>query len=279
MGAENNVLTLEGLAQRLEALERENERVRSENDALQSKVATLEGSGTTHRGEVPARRRGLEKRRGKEDASEEFKGQVSRRSLLSKAGAAAVAATAATLLDTRQAKAHNDNTVISPGGVNTHWVQALNHADSGSAFYGEATTNLEGAVQAHNYGSGPGVRGVGVVTNGVVGESSRATYAGVKGEHTGTEGSGVYGEGWTGVWGHSSKTGYSGVYGQHTGLGYGGQFEGGKAQLRLKPGSSRGAPTGAHLKGEIYMDSAGVLFVCTVGGTPGTWRKVSTTAA
>jgi len=48
--------------------------------------------------------------------------------------------------------------------------------------------------------------------------------------------------------------------------------------LKLVAASSRGRPSGAHTKGEIYMDSAGALFVCVKGGTPGTWRKVTTTA-
>jgi hypothetical protein len=48
----------------------------------------------------------------------------------------------------------------------------------------------------------------------------------------------------------------------------------------IKPkGGTAGKPTtGAHLKGEISMDSAATLWVCTVAGTPGTWRKVATTA-
>ena len=61
-------------------------------------------------------------------------------------------------------------------------------------------------------------------------------------------------------------------------FGYGSVFSGGKAQLRLFAGSTSGRPTGSHKRGEIYMDSNGALFVCVRGGTPGTWRKVSTTA-
>ena len=79
------------------------------------------------------------------------------------------------------------------------------------------------------------------------------------------------GEGPTGVWGSSSKTSYEGVYGQHTdqgfgvvgdgrgagfagvlgrnSTGYGEQFEGGKAQLKLKAGGSAGKPAGTHKKG------------------------------
>ena len=48
--------------------------------------------------------------------------------------------------------------------------------------------------------------------------------------------------------------------------------------MKLVPGDTAGRPSGAHTKGEIYMDKAGALFVCTKGGTPGTWRKVSTSA-
>ena len=70
----------------------------------------------------------------------------------------------------------------------------------------------------------------------------------------------------------------AGVVGRNR-SGYGGQFEGGKAQLFLKPGGTAGKPTtGAHLKGELYMDSAARLFVCVADGTPGTWKRVDTTA-
>ena len=74
MGAENNGLTLEGLAQRLETLERE-------NAELRSKVAALEGSGP--RRDELAEKRGSDTRRSEEAAEAlAFDGQVSRRSLL-----------------------------------------------------------------------------------------------------------------------------------------------------------------------------------------------------
>ena len=161
--------------------------------------------------------------------------------------------------------------------------------------------------------NGTGVDGRGVI--GVLGRSGHTGQAAVYGEHHTSAGPGVVGEAngpdyagvlgrnsdGTGVWGQSSKTGYSGVYGQHTGSlgfgvvgdgrgnsnagvlgrnlsGYGGQFEGGRAQLKFKPAGSARKPTGVHTKGEIYMDSAATLFVCTASGIPGKWRKVSTTA-
>ncbi len=45
MGAEDNGLTLQGLALRLEKLEHENARMRSENAELRHEVAELRGSG------------------------------------------------------------------------------------------------------------------------------------------------------------------------------------------------------------------------------------------
>lgn len=122
------------------------------------------------------------------------------------------------------------------------------------------------------------------------GESAETGYCGVVGKHTGTAGFGVFGEGrgtgGAGVSGQNPATGGYGVQGEgFTGVrgkgagGYGGLFEGGKAQMRIVPKSTVGRPTnGNHAKGEVYMDSAAALWVCTVGGTPGTWRKITTTA-
>ena len=39
------------------------------------------------------------------------------------------------------------------------------------------------------------------------------------------------------------------------------------------PGAPQAA-SGTHDAGELYVDSAGQLFICTVAGTPGTWVKV-----
>jgi hypothetical protein len=100
---------------------------------------------------------------------------------------------------------------------------------------------------------------------GIVGDGTGAAGAGILGRNSG--GSGVQGEGGNGVHGKATS-------------GYGGLFEGGKAQLKIAPKGTAGRPTtGAHSKGELYMDSAAALFVCTASGTPGKWRRVTTTAA
>ncbi|MDP9476996.1 MAG: bZIP transcription factor [Actinomycetota bacterium] len=159
------------------------------------------------------------------------------------------------------------------------------------------------------YGQHTGSSGYGIVGDGTGGSAGvlgrNSGGEGVRGEgSTSAEVAGVRGLGKRGVWGSSSATGYSGVYGEHTGTsgdgvvgvgkgvgagvlgrnntGYGGQFDGGRAQLMLKPGVITGKPTsGAHTKGEIYMDSAGALFVCVASNTStaaAKWRKVTTTA-
>jgi hypothetical protein len=142
---------------------------------------------------------------------------------------------------------------------------------------------------------GTGVRGVGYMF-GVrgVGLTGAVPPTGLWGS------TGVKGEGDTGVWGQTRRPGWSGVYGEakirdaygvvgdgasrsYAGVlgrnpeGYGGRFEGGQAQLMLTPGSTAGRPTGAHTKGELYMDSDATLWVCTASGNPATWRRVQVT--
>lgn len=335
MGAEDNGLSLEGLAKRLEALERENAELRHE-------VAALRGSGT-HRDEVPARRDSI-MHPTEEAAPEPGEGRMSRRTLLGKAGAAAaglVVAGALTQRDIREAQA----AIVqgTSGAANRGAVEGINSNSEGFGVWGKAggsdvggigvqgTHGKIGVYGASNYSSdraygvagyksdpnigggagvygenvkGDGVQGVGNAggsgvygqgstgvrgegSTGVRGESSAQEGVGVHGETagdsargvfgrtTGFNGQGVSGEGpnATGVLG----TGKTGVAGMSTGPGYAGYFEGGKAQLRIMPSLEGGRPTtGSHFKGEIYMDTAGTLFVCIGTGTPGKWRKFRT---
>ena len=153
-----------------------------------------------------------------------------------------------------------------------------------------------------NDGPGAGVEGIG--NSGVWGKSSKTGYGAVYGQHTGTDGYGIVGDGKGGsagvlgvntdgnaVTGQATGEG-NGVYGQVSGIGvgvlgrntsgggagvegeggfagvrgestkgYGGHFQGVKAQLMLKPkGGTAGKPTtGTHAQGEISMDSAATL--------------------
>jgi len=257
---EANELTLQGLAQRLETLERE-------NAELRHKVATLEDSGT--RRDELAEKRGSDTPRDAEPVTaEEFAGRVSRRSLLSKAGAAALGAVAAgTLLNQREAQAVTGT--FDHVEVNSQGRDAV-HAHSAQA---DAVYAVAGNVGA------AGGRG-----RGVFGYSYNGQWPGVEGgNHEGglgvrgrSNGIGVSGEGGqTGVLGFG-KT-YAGVVGR--GAQFGGVFNAEKsgAQLFLIPGESRDRPTiGDHARGELYMDATGTLFVCTDGGNPGVWRVFQT---
>ncbi len=227
MSAEGNGLSLEGLAKRLEALERENTELREE-------VSALGGSGT-RRGEV-AELRGSDRRRSRnEERTPEFDGQVSRKALLSKAGAAAVAAVAAaTLLNPRQAKAHTASNTIEAHSVIAHTVDANPHSDT-VPVRGEAEGTLP-ALVGLQFGSGAAVLGnnLGGTGAGVKGSSTGNGNVGVHGQKPAGEGHGVLGEGrgsssagvfgsnpdGTGVRGESSTVGRAAVVGKHSNAGF-----------------------------------------------------------
>lgn len=80
-----------------------------------------------------------------------------------------------------------------------------------------------------------------------------------------------------GIIGWSKKANGTGVVGFTGGAGaYGGEFFGGLAEVRLRPGGE--APitlTNAHQVGEMYEDKDGTLWICTAAGSPGTWREIA----
>ncbi len=84
-----------------------------------------------------------------------------------------------------------------------------------------------------------------------------------------------------GVTGWSKTPLGTGVIGFTGGAGaYGGEFFGGLAEVRLRPGGA--APitlTNAHKAGELYSDETGTLWLCVLDGTPGTWRELSGTTS
>jgi len=280
---EANELTLQGLAQRLETQARRLEVLECENAELQHKVATLEDSGM-RRDELAEKRGSDTPRDGESVTAEEFAGRVSRRSLLSKAGAAALGAVAAgTLLTTREAKANHRDPGINVDFIHVHAgngraVDAV--SESGDAVVGISMKNGAGVVGSTHYPQSEGVDGwnladgTGVRGTGGTGVDGRGKRFGVRGNSN--EGIGVLGEGGqTGVVGFG-KT-YAGVVGR--GAQFGGVFNAEKsgAQLLLIPGESRDRPTiGDHARGELYMDATGTLFVCTDGGNPGVWRVFQT---
>jgi hypothetical protein len=105
-----------------------------------------------------------------------------------------------------------------------------------------------------------GVRGHSHYNDAVVGLSDGKARNGVFGFNSNTSGAAV------GVLGQCDSPQGVGVRGS-SGSGYGASFNGGLAPLRIEPASTKGAPAiGAHLTGELFVDSLGDLYFCKAGG-------------
>ena len=122
--------------------------------------------------------------------------------------------------------------------------------------------------------SGTGVFGTSVDGTGVAGSGSGQFGVGVScsGTLNGLQASSPNGNG---VYASANGKGVGVIANSDDGLG--GEFHEGKAPIRLAPATTAGAPnatTGAHKRGELYVDANGQLFFCTVDGTPGTWKRV-----
>ncbi len=75
----------------------------------------------------------------------------------------------------------------------------------------------------------------------------------------------------------STSAGATALYAQSTSTGYGAIVESDttspvRAAFRMVPQNAQ--PSGPNLIGDMYMTTAGVVKVCTVAGTPGTWVSV-----
>jgi hypothetical protein len=130
------------------------------------------------------------------------------------------------------------------------------------AFRGFASGNASGVYAQGGRADGPGVTGVG--GNG------------------GSGGTGVVGTAGTPAQGGGGAVGVSGT-GSGSGPGVlgsgfrGGFFQGAGAPISLLPAGALGPPnTNPHSPGDIWVDSAAVLWVCVVAGTPGTWVALQT---
>jgi hypothetical protein len=176
------------------------------------------------------------------------------------------------------------------GGTSQSSIGVFGASSTSNGVEGRSTSG-DGVRGASN--TGTGVEGVSPNGDGVTGGST--TGSGVRGSSA--SGAGVSGEGATGVEGSSTSgtgIGVAGVNANNVGVrgvgktgvlgasftGIGGQFGGLLAPIQLSPTASAGRPTtGTHSRGELVVDNTGSLFICTANGTPGTWRKVTTTAA
>jgi hypothetical protein len=90
----------------------------------------------------------------------------------------------------------------------------------------------------------------------------------------------VYGYTETGSFGvvgvNVSSTAAAGVYGFANGAaGVGVQAQGNRAPIYLVPAGAAGPPSAnLHNKGDVWVDSLGVVWVCTTTGTPGTFTPL-----
>jgi len=259
MVAKDEGLTLERLAQKLETQAQQLETLQHENAELRGEVTARRVSGT-HRDKV-AEMRGSGQ--GVEEPAPEADRVVSRRSLLGKAGAAAVAAMAAgTLLYPREARANH----FAPG-LEVDWVFA--HSDERNAVTGV---------------SGPG----GIY--GVYGRAERPGYYGVAGRNQTSEGGigvdglspsgiGVKGRGNNGVHGEANSTGWAGVYGNNIDLGYGVVGDGSGSSNSGVLGRGTGGSAG--VRGESAGTAANVAGIQGVntGSGPGVMGEASSSGS
>ncbi len=150
-------------------------------------------------------------------------------------------------------------------------VNAVGGATNGVALYGSGAGSGAG-VHGVSTGTGHGVEGVANSTgHGVRGTAT--TTNGISG--VATSGNAVRGDASTGngVYGVSSSSGYGVVAASTTGIGLAVSSLGVvHAAMHIEPQASQ--PSGPNTVGDIYVTAAGLLKICTVAGTPGTWISV-----
>jgi hypothetical protein len=153
------------------------------------------------------------------------------------------------------------DSVYGPGNVGesgtSDGVQGYAHAPNVSGVYGDVTDANGYGVFGRNSGGSTGYFAHASV--GAAGQSDSRT--GVMGYTGGTAPTPV--PALTGVFGVSMQAG-----------GRGGQFAGSAAPIRLVPSSTTSHPASG-ARGDLYVDNAGRLWFCQVGGNPATWRLVS----
>lgn len=220
MSSESSTVT-----QLLEAIERQSDAI----EALERRLEELESG---NRGGTGALSRLVAEQVDPVDDSR----SISRRSILRLVGATAVGAVAAVAASTTPAAAANGSSIIIGDAANS----------------GTAMTVLTNSGGINDTAVG-GFKAIGASgSNGVIGQSSGSTSAGVAG---------------------LSAAGY-GIYGEST-SGYG-LFSGGNGRIGLSAHTSSGAPTaGTYAAGDIIRDGSGNLFACVTAGTPGIWRKLA----
>jgi hypothetical protein len=107
--------------------------------------------------------------------------------------------------------------------------------------------------------------GTGVLTHGTTVGVDASTQSGIAVKAASTSGTAVS---------VTSESGSGLVVASTSGVGA--RLKGGTAAVRLVPQPTAGAPSsGTHQRGELLVDSKGKAWLCTTGGTPGTWRQIA----
>jgi hypothetical protein len=174
----------------------------------------------------------------------------------------------------------------STSGTGVSGISTTGTAMRGSSTSGygvHATSNSAAGVYANSVNStgvvgtstsGVGVSGSSSTNAGVYAQTNSTTTAAVYAYGTAANGKAVWGYAPTGTAIEGQTDSGTGVWG-YGGSGLGGQFSGGRAPLSLVPGGAPGAPaSGAHVIGDIYLDSLATVWVCIGSGTPGIWVRL-----
>ena len=237
-----------------------------------------------------------------------------RRLLLGGATATAAAAAAVVAGSASPAAADNGGPLLLGQNNTANAETKLSYgANINNGFRVEGASDLA-MIEGYQTGTGPGFKGMntgfgagvegtsatgtgvlgqsgdigvnGVSTNGSYGVKGESSGIGVLGVSTGTD-SGVYGQSASigvqglgtgpgnGLWGYAIGTG-TGLLGQSA-AGIGAVLAGLRSNLHLVQRPGRVAPSAdatAHEVGEVLVDGTGATWLCTVTGTPGTWRKI-----
>jgi hypothetical protein len=146
---------------------------------------------------------------------------------------------------------------------------------------GVSGSSINGSGVRGHSSNGIGVYGIADGTSlvGVQGYANSTTNPNVSGVlGTAQAGTGVQGNSVSGYGVYATSSSQTAVYGFSASV-YGAFFQGGRAPIVLAPSLTAGAPTSdEHLVGELYVDSAGIIWSCTVRGTPGTWVRLTPTS-
>jgi len=306
---------LHDLIARVDALEQRNDALEQQNAALlaRDERQPISTDTTDEAPGSPLER--MSRRWLMQRAAQATAATVAAGVLLQRTSQQASAAHSTAYVDAYRVTAH----VVSSQNESGSWALIGGTASTGvPAVYGYNTSSGPG-IYGTSFAGGNGVIGVG--SNGVQGESPNPDASGVYGFNTGNgfgvagdttssattvanlayaragvfgrnngTGAGILGlsvnHDGDGAWGHG-KVGLRGTSLNGHGLfadggsGYGGQFKGTRAQLRLTPAGRIGKPTtGSHQIGELYLDSTGTLFICTRSTTAtvtAQWKQVNAT--